>query len=72
MLADERTEYLGRGAGRTNLSLVVGRTVVGNWENETIAEAKSNHVQSPLFVTWTVPVAFLEQSWTMARAKSMV
>jgi hypothetical protein len=68
----ESTEYFGRCASRTKCSLVVGRTVVVSPETPTISRENSNHEQLSRLVACTIPLALARQSWTIARARSVV
>src|SRR5580700_1054274 len=56
-LAGDNTEYFGRSAGRTNLSLVVGPTMLSRPARETICCANSNQEHAPRLVTFTIPLA---------------
>src|SRR2546428_12798530 len=69
-LLRDNTEYFGRSAGRTNFSLVVGRTTVLNPAPATISRANSNQEHSPRLAACTIPWAPARQSCTIARAKS--
>src|SRR5690606_21200739 len=61
-----RTEYAGRGAGRTNASPVVGRTIAGSSPSApTTARANSCQDVRPEDVPWYVPAgaALVTRRW---------
>ena len=71
-LVAERTEYVGRGAGRAICALLTGLTSVFSPALLTISRAKSNQVHSPALQACISPLAFLPQSAMIAVARSTV
>ena len=68
-LSGDNTEYLGRSAGRTNLSLVVWLTAVSSPERATISRANLNQSAGQIYrVGWgAVLVAHYFQPWPGCR-----